>query len=121
MAVRVPHISALLALSWFSLAAFGVVIPVGKAILCLPVVYFVAVMPISFQGLGTSQAMLIHFFARYAPGATDKDRQAAVLAASLVSWAVAFAIQLLISLFCMRNRLARDLRAAGSEARSTSS
>jgi hypothetical protein len=84
-------------------------------------VYFVAVLPISFQGLGTSQEMLIHFFARYAPGATDGSRRAAVLAASLVSWAVAFALQLLISLLCMRNQLARDLRKVGSEARSTPS
>ena len=71
MAVRLPHILSLMALSWVSLAAFGVVVPVAKAVLCLPIVYFVAVLPISFQGLGTSQAMLIHFFSIYAPGNTD--------------------------------------------------
>jgi hypothetical protein len=109
MAVRMPHILTLLALSWFSLAAFGVVVPVGKAILCLPIVYFVAVLPISFQGLGTSQAMLIHFFAAYAPGSTDKARWAAVLAASLVSQAIAFLIQLSIGIGCMRSQLARGL------------
>jgi hypothetical protein len=96
-------------LSWFSLAAFGVVIPVAKAIMCLPIVYFVAVLPISFQGLGTSQAMLIHFFAAYAPGTTDEARWAVILAASLVSQAIAFALQLSIGLICMRNQLARSL------------
>lgn len=121
MAVRVPHIVTLLALSWFSLAAFGVVIPVGKAILCLPIVYFVTVLPISFQGLGTSQAMLIHFFARYAPGADDKSRWAVIVAASLVCQAIAFVIQLSIGLACMRNRLARDLSKVGVEARSATS
>ncbi len=109
MAVRLPHILALMALSWFSMAAFGVVLPLAKAILCLPIVYFVAVLPISFQGLGTSQAMLIHFFAAYAPGATDEARWAVILAASLVSQAIAFVIQLSIGLLCVRNQLARSL------------
>jgi hypothetical protein len=109
MLVRVPHILALMTLSWFSLAAFGVVVPIAKAILCLPIVYFVAVLPISFQGLGTSQAMLIHFFSSYAPGATDEARWAVILAASLVSQAIAFVIQLSIGLLCVRNQLARSI------------
>jgi Lysylphosphatidylglycerol synthase TM region len=109
MAVRLPHIVSLIALSWFSLAAFGVTVPVTKALLCLPIVYFVAVLPISFQGLGTSQAMLIHFFADYAPGATKEARWAAILAASLVCQGIAFVIQLSIGLFCMRSQLARSL------------
>jgi Uncharacterised protein family (UPF0104). len=119
MAVRVPHILTLMALSWVSLAAFGVVVPVAKAILCLPIVYFIAVLPISFQGLGTSQAMLIHFFSAYAPGATDEARWAAVLAASLVSQAIAFILQLSIGLFCMRNQLARSLGRAQDAAATT--
>jgi hypothetical protein len=109
MAVRVPHIFTLLALSWVSMAAFGVVIPIAKAILCLPIVYFVAVLPISVQGLGTSQALMIHFFSEYAPGTTAEARWAAVLAAGLVAQAVAFVIQLSIGLVCMRSQLARGL------------
>jgi hypothetical protein len=112
MAVRLPHILTLMVLSWVSLAAFGVVVPIGKAVLCLPIVYFVAVLPISFQGLGTSQAMLIHFFAVYAPGKTDEPRWAAILASSLVCQAIALAIQLTIGLFCMRSHLARNLGTA---------
>jgi hypothetical protein len=109
MAVRMPHILSLLVLSWVSLAAFGIEVPVAKAILCLPIVYFVAVLPISFQGLGTSQAMLIHFFAEYAPGTTNEARWAAVLTASLVCQAIAFVLQLSIGLVCMRSQLARGL------------
>ncbi|MBN2575934.1 MAG: flippase-like domain-containing protein [Deltaproteobacteria bacterium] len=116
MAVRVPHIFTLLALSWVSMAAFGVVIPVAKAILCLPIVYFVAVLPISVQGLGTSQALMIHFFSEYAPGATTEARWAAVLAAGLVAQAVAFVIQLSIGLGCMRSQLAHDLAQPGGAA-----
>jgi Lysylphosphatidylglycerol synthase TM region len=109
LAVRVPHIFTLLALSWISMAAFGVVVPVSKALLCLPIVYFVAVLPISVQGLGTSQALMIHFFSEYAPGATAEARWAAVLAAGLLAQAVALVIQLSIGLGCMRSQLARGL------------
>ena len=109
MLVRVPHICSLLTLSWVSLAAFGVVLPVTKAVLCLPIVYFVTVLPISVQGLGTSQAMLILFFADYAPGATPGAREAVVLASSLVTQVVANVIQIAIGLGCMRSQLARAL------------
>jgi hypothetical protein len=121
MVVRVPHIITLLALSWFSLAAFGVVIPVAKAILCLPIVYFVTVLPISFQGLGVSQFMLILLFSAYAPGSNDESRRAAILAASLVCQAIAMVIQMSIGLVCMRNQLARDLRKVGTEAKGATS
>jgi hypothetical protein len=109
MAVRVPHILTLMVFTWTSLAAFGVVVPIGEAILCLPIVYFVAVLPISFQGLGTSNFMFIHFFAAYAPGTTDDARRAVILAATLVAQAIAFAVQLSIGLLCMRSQLARSL------------
>jgi hypothetical protein len=121
MLVRLPHIASLIVLSWFSLAAFGIAIPVAKAILCLPIVYFVTVLPISFQGIGTSQAMLIHFFAPYAPGNTNEERWATIIAASLVSQAIAFVLQVTIGLLCMRNQLARDLaRVQEDGARGTS-
>jgi Lysylphosphatidylglycerol synthase TM region len=109
MAVRVPHILTLMMFTWTSLAAFGVVVPIGKAILYLPIVYFVAVLPISFQGLGTSNLMFVHFFAAYAPGTTDEARRAVILTATLVAQAIAFAVQLSIGLICMRNQLARSL------------
>jgi len=109
MLVRVPHICTLLALSWVSMAAFGVVLPVTKAVLCLPIVYFVTVLPISVQGLGTTQAMMILFFAEYAPGATTGAREAVVLTASLLTQVVANFIQIFIGLVCMRSQLARGL------------
>jgi hypothetical protein len=121
LTVRLPHIASLLLLSWFSMAAFGIFIPVGKAILCLPIVYFVTVLPISPQGLGTSEFMLIHFFAAYAPGATDESHKTAILAASFVCRLVANVIQALIGLFCMRNQLARDLGKVGTEIKGATS
>ncbi len=109
MLVRLPHICTLLVLSWVSMAGFGVIIPVTKAVLCLPIVYFVTVLPISVQGLGTTQAMMILFFAEYAPGATAGAREAVVLAASLLTQVVANVIQIGIGLVCMRTELARTL------------
>lgn len=109
MLVRVPHICALLVLSWVSMAAFGVIIPVDKAVLQLPIVYFVTVLPIFVQGLGPNQELMKTFFAEYARGATPLDREAAVVAASLLLQVVANVIQLGAGLLCMRTPLARAL------------
>jgi hypothetical protein len=122
MLVRVPHIFSLLLLSWVSLASFGVVLPVTKAVLCLPIVYFVTVLPISVQGLGTTQLMMIQFFAEYAPGTTPREQGAAILAASLFTQVIANVIQFGIGLLCMRTPLARGLwrtKRAGAPASDT--
>ena len=42
--------------------------PLVDALATLPIVFLVAVLPISVQGLGTTQAAMVFFFARYAPG-----------------------------------------------------
>jgi hypothetical protein len=110
MVVRLPHILSLVVFTYASMAAFGVVIPPAKAIFYLPIIYFVAVLPISFQGLGTSQALMILFFAPYSEALTSDGRKAAVLTASLVSQALATSLQVLIGAVCMRSNLARGLR-----------
>src|SRR5690348_3150024 len=53
--VRLPHIASLFATQIVMLRAFGVAVPVLEAIAALPVVFFIAVLPISVQGLGTTQ------------------------------------------------------------------
>jgi uncharacterized membrane protein YbhN (UPF0104 family) len=105
MAARTPHILSLLALTYTSLRAFHVEVPPGQAVLCLPMVYFVAVLPISPQGLGTTEAMLTLFFARYAPGGSG----ATVVASSFLSRVIANAVQVAIGFICLRNQLARDI------------
>lgn len=111
LVVRLPHVAALVAYQTTMLHAFGVAVPLGQAISCLPVVFFVSVLPISVQGLGTSQAMMLFFFSRYAPG--DRAAQdAAVLAASLVGQFIALGCQVLIGLGCLRSRAGRELRRA---------
>jgi uncharacterized membrane protein YbhN (UPF0104 family) len=119
MAARLPHILSLLALTYTSLQALRIDVPLGYAILCLPVVYFVAVLPISPQGLGTTELMMVQFFAPYAPGASQAERAATVVASCLVVRAVAMPIQSLIGFICLRNQLARNIAppAATEEAR----
>jgi uncharacterized membrane protein YbhN (UPF0104 family) len=96
------------------LRAFGVRVPLVTAIASLPVVFLVAVLPISVQGIGTTQAAMVFFFARYGTG-DQTARQAAVLAESLVTQALALAFQSLLGLACLRSRIGRDLRNATSK------
>ena len=109
--VRLPHIAALMAYQTLLLRAFGVRVPLVTAIASLPVVFLVAVLPISVQGIGTTQAAMVFFFARYGTG-DQTARQAAVLAESLVTQALALAFQSLLGLACLRSRIGRDLRNA---------
>ncbi len=111
LVVRLPHIAALMAYQIVVLRAFGVRVPLVAAIASLPVVMFVAVLPISVQGIGTTQAAMVFFFARYGTG-DQTAREAAVLAESLVTQAIALAFQSLLGLACLRSRIGRDLRSA---------
>jgi uncharacterized membrane protein YbhN (UPF0104 family) len=112
--VRIPHIGILMVFTFASLRAFGVQVPAAQAILYLPVIYFIGVLPIAVMGLGTTQAAMIYFLASYVPGATPAAAKAAILAASLGGQAVALAIQITLGIFCMRNQLARNLRQPAS-------
>jgi Lysylphosphatidylglycerol synthase TM region len=111
LAVRLPHIATLIALQTLMLRAFGVHVPLVNAIASLPVVFFVAVLPISVQGIGTTQAAMVFFFARFASG-DQTTREAAVLAESLVTQALSLGFQSLLGIACLRSRIGRDLRAA---------
>jgi hypothetical protein len=104
VAVRVPHLLSLILYTYVSMRAFGIRVPVQHAVACLPVVFFISVLPISPAGLGTMQMAMILFFARYASGAT-------ILASSLTSQAVAVGVQSLVGLACLRSQMARGLPA----------
>jgi hypothetical protein len=108
LAVRIPHIAALLTFQISMLRAFGVAIPLMDALATLPVVFLIAVLPISVQGLGTTQAAMIYFFARYAPG-NPQAQQAAVLAASLVGQVISLTLQAVLGIGCLKSRVGRAL------------
>ncbi len=105
LAVRVPHVATLLVLNHVALHAFGVQVPALQSLLCFPVVLFIAVLPISIQGIGPTQGVMIFFFARYAPS------PATVLAASLGCQAIGWCVQVALGLICIRSQLVQTLKA----------
>ena len=115
LVVRLPHIAALVAYQTAMMHAFGVAVPVTQAAALLPIAFFVAVLPISVQGIGTTQVVMTYLFARYAPGDAHA-REAAVVSASLVSQALAVTVQALLGLVCLRSRIGRELKAAATTA-----
>ena len=106
---RLPHIASMLGAHFVMMRCFGVAVPVKAAALYLPIVFAVAVLPISAQGLGTSQLLLITFFGRYAPG-DAAAQQAQVLAYSLYLVAIWVPTQVVIGLLSLRTELGRTLR-----------
>jgi hypothetical protein len=114
LAVRLPHLLTLLSITYVSLHAFGVQVPLLESLLAIPMVLFVAVLPISFQGLGPSQGVMVFFFAQYAQG-DPTQRAAQVLAAGLGMQALGWCVQILIGLACARSQLGRTLRREAKE------
>jgi hypothetical protein len=66
------------------------------------------VLPISVQGLGTTQAAMVFFFARYAPG-NRTLQEATVISASLVGQTLALAFQATLGILCLKSRVGRAL------------
>ena len=108
MLVRLPHIAALMLYQLVALRSLGVAIPLGTALAALPVVMFIAVLPISVQGLGTTQAAMVLFFAPFVPAGAH-DPRAVVLGASLGAQAISLSFQVVTGFVCLRTRTARGL------------
>jgi len=111
LAVRLPHIAMLLVFQISMLRAFDVAVPLVAAFAALPVVFLIAALPLSVQGLGTTQAAMVFFFARYASCARPAQ-EAAVLTASLVGQALVLSFQALLGVACLRSRVGRALEAS---------
>jgi hypothetical protein len=109
--VRLPHVAALVLYTTAILHAFGVAVPVRQAIVTLPLFFFIAVLPISVQGLGTGQMAMTFLFARYAPG-DARAQEAAVVTASLFMTAATTTVQAILGLACLRSRVGQELKAA---------
>jgi hypothetical protein len=99
---RAPHVLWLILANYIAMHFFGVDPPIGRALALLPLVFVVATLPISPSGLGTAQLTAMALFAPYAAGATEEDRRAAVLAATLGLQFLALGCQLVIGAFFLR-------------------
>ncbi len=95
--VRLPHLLVLLLWHFFALRCFGIQVPFLTAMLFLPVVFAVASLPISVQGLGTSQLAAVFFFKGFSPRGEE-----AVLAYSLSMTAISTASSLLLGFVFLR-------------------
>ncbi len=115
LVVRVPHLASLVLFTYTALRAFGVHVPLEQAVLYLPLIYLVAVLPISVSGIGPTEGLMVKFFAPYAAG---DHPVAVVVAASLVAKMVSLAVQALVGVVCLKSELARDLPRAPVEASS---
>jgi hypothetical protein len=113
---RLPHVTGMILSQWLVMRCFGVAVPFATAALYMPIVFAIAVLPISPQGLGTSQALAIQFFARFAPGDSDAQR-AAVLAFSLYILVVWCITQIIIGVLCTRTEFGRIMQKAAAAER----
>lgn len=98
LVVRLPHLVVLLIWHYFALRCFQIHVPILTAVLYLPVVFAVASLPISVQGLGTSQMAAVFFFRQYAPGGGEE----AVVAYSLAITAISTISNLMLGLGFLR-------------------
>jgi hypothetical protein len=108
MLVRLPHVAALMAVELLALCGFGVALPWGVALGAMPVVLLVSALPISVQGLGTTQAAVVLFFSSYVPPSAGNPH-AVVLGASLTSQTATLLFQLATGFICLRSQAARGL------------
>lgn len=97
MLVRLPHLGVLLVWHFIALRCFDVQVPVHVAVLYLPVVFAVASLPISVQGLGTSQVAAKYFFTEFAAAGEES-----VLAYSLSMTAISTASNLIMGFLFLR-------------------
>jgi uncharacterized membrane protein YbhN (UPF0104 family) len=103
---RLPHIAWLVTMTWVIMRLYGVEVPFLRAVTLLPIVFAVAVLPISPSGLGTTQALSVAMFARYAYG---PNPDAAVLAYSLAVQFGSLLVQLPIGLLFLRGATRADI------------
>jgi len=102
LVARLPHLAVLVLGTWLPFFFFGVRIPLGPALLYMPIVLVAVTLPLTPQGFGTRDALCLTLFAQYASGATDGER-AAQIAACTTSWGVTAALlTAAVGLVCTR-------------------
>ena len=105
---RLPHVAALVTVELAALRGFGVPLPWSAALGAIPMVVLVSALPISVQGLGTTQAAMVLLISGYVPSSVA-DPQAVVLGASLTAQTVGLVFQAATGFVCLRSRAARGL------------
>ncbi|NUP11385.1 MAG: hypothetical protein HOW73_35510 [Polyangiaceae bacterium] len=100
LVARLPHLLVLVLGTWCAYRFFAIEIPIGTALLYLPIVLVAATLPITPQGFGTRETLAAAFFGPFAKGASEAERLGR-LTASTTAWGVAITLSgILIGLFC---------------------
>lgn len=100
--VRAPHMALVFLAHYLTMRAFGIDIPLLAFLSTMPFVSLMSAIPISPQGLGTTQYAAVYFFAAYAPGGAAQQK-ATVLAYSLTTSVLAILFMLTTGLFFLRS------------------
>lgn len=115
--VRLPHLFVLLLWHFIALRCFQISVPFHLAMLYLPVVFAVAALPISVQGLGTAQVVAKYYFSGFAVGASGEGGgEAAVVAYSLSMTAISMVSNLVLGLAFLPAGSRLGLEEAAAEA-----
>ncbi|MFH2008081.1 MAG: lysylphosphatidylglycerol synthase domain-containing protein [bacterium] len=101
VAVRVPHLSLVLFAHYIAMRAFGIEPPLHVFASTMPFVMLMSTIPISPQGLGTTQVAAVYFFAPYAQG-DAATREATILAYSLTTSVMAILFMLTMGFLYFR-------------------
>ena len=103
VAARLPHIAVLVVGQFVALRMWDIGVPFTRALALLPLVFVVAVLPISPGGIGTAQATQVALFWTWASGATDESKKAAVLACGLAIQVLSMMVQASVGLVFTRH------------------
>ena len=112
MASRLPHVLVMSLGIWWAMRAWGIEVPFVAGLTTMPIVVIAAALPIAPAGLGTTQAALVYLFSDFATGATADERNAVVLAFSIVHFVYSVLGILVVGLVCIP--VARNLGAIAS-------
>ncbi len=86
VAARLPHMLVLALLHWGAFRVWGIAVPFLQGTALMAVVLLISALPVTPNGLGTTQILQVLFFSAWAQGATPEARAADVLAFSLMHW-----------------------------------
>ena len=98
---RLPHVLVLVAGHWGAMYLWGIVVPFAEGFGLIALTLLVAALPISPNGLGTTQAVQVLFFSQYAKATVSDDRAAILLAFSLFYYACGVVAQSIVGFVCL--------------------
>lgn len=93
LGARLAHFVLFSLLYWGALRVWGLPVPLGEALVLVTLLMFLAALPITPYGIGTVQVAQVLFFSSYVAAPSAAEREASVLAFSLVQYAASLLVQ----------------------------